>query len=223
LEPKPKNGKTAPTVATKLDPAVEKAKKEELQGVFLVTGGKAVFTKVETGITGATDIEVLSGLKEGDEVIMNPRSTGALLNLPSLPDSTPVVMDEIKRTGRHESPARSIAESRGDGRIDDIGVSDMTPADMVAQYLENDANKDDKLSKQEIAKMDTRLQERLVTADANGDGFLERRELLMVAANAVQQSRGKAKASGDAGPGAGGRRGRGERSQPHGESAGGGV
>ena len=28
-----------------------------------------MFRKVETGITGATDIEVLSGLKEGDEII----------------------------------------------------------------------------------------------------------------------------------------------------------
>ena len=35
----------------------------------MISGGKAVFRKVETGITGATDIEVLSGLKEGDEII----------------------------------------------------------------------------------------------------------------------------------------------------------
>ena len=68
LEPKPANGKAAPVV-TKLDPAAEKAKKEELQGVFVVNGGKAVFQKVETGITGATDIEVLNGLKEGDQII----------------------------------------------------------------------------------------------------------------------------------------------------------
>ncbi len=33
----------------------------------MIAGGKAEFRKVETGITGATDIEVLSGLKEGDE------------------------------------------------------------------------------------------------------------------------------------------------------------
>ena len=55
--------------ATKPDPAAEKAKKEELQGVFVVSGGKAVFQKVETGITGATDIEVLSGLKDGDQIV----------------------------------------------------------------------------------------------------------------------------------------------------------
>ena len=68
LEPKTP-AKTGAEAATKVDPAVEKARKEELQGVFVVSGGKAVFRKVETGITGATDIEVLSGLKEGDEVI----------------------------------------------------------------------------------------------------------------------------------------------------------
>jgi HlyD family secretion protein len=68
LEPKPANGKAAPVV-TKLDPAAEKAKKEEIQGVFVVSGGKAVFKKVETGITGATDIEVLKGLGEGDQII----------------------------------------------------------------------------------------------------------------------------------------------------------
>ena len=50
-------------------PAEEKARKEELQGVFVVNGEKAEFRKLETGITGATDIEVTNGLKEGDEII----------------------------------------------------------------------------------------------------------------------------------------------------------
>ena len=47
----------------------EKAKKEELQGVFVVQNGKAEFKKVSTGITGATDIEVLTGLNEGDQIV----------------------------------------------------------------------------------------------------------------------------------------------------------
>jgi len=55
--------------AAKSDPQAEKAKKEEIQGVFIVKGEKAVFQKVETGITGTTEIEVLKGLQEGDEVI----------------------------------------------------------------------------------------------------------------------------------------------------------
>ena len=49
----------AAQAATKPDPAAEKARKEEIQGVFVVADGKAEFRKVETGITGATDIEVL--------------------------------------------------------------------------------------------------------------------------------------------------------------------
>ena len=47
-----------------------KGKKEDsLQGVFVIRNKKAVFVPVTTGITGTTDIEVLDGLKEGDEVI----------------------------------------------------------------------------------------------------------------------------------------------------------
>jgi HlyD family secretion protein len=68
LEPKSASGSGTQTAA-KLDPAAEKARKEEVQGVFVVSNGQAVFHKVETGITGATDIEVLSGLKESDQII----------------------------------------------------------------------------------------------------------------------------------------------------------
>ena len=67
LEPKPAPG--APVAVKKYTPAEEKARKEEVQGVFVVDNGKAMFRKVETGITGATDIEVLSGLKEGDQIV----------------------------------------------------------------------------------------------------------------------------------------------------------
>jgi HlyD family secretion protein len=67
LEPQPAPG--APVVVKKYTPAEEKVRKEEVQGVFVVENGKAIFHKVETGITGATDIEVLSGLKENDQIV----------------------------------------------------------------------------------------------------------------------------------------------------------
>jgi HlyD family secretion protein len=52
------------------DPASLKAAKEELQGVFVVQAGKAVFREVKTGISGSTDIEVLpGGLHDGDEIV----------------------------------------------------------------------------------------------------------------------------------------------------------
>lgn len=59
-----KPGQRAP-----MTPAQQKTAKEELQGVFVVNNGKAQFRQVQTGITGATDIEVLSGVKDGDQII----------------------------------------------------------------------------------------------------------------------------------------------------------
>ncbi len=44
-------------------------KEDDVQGVFVIRNKKAMFVPVATGITGTTDIEVLDGLKEGDEVI----------------------------------------------------------------------------------------------------------------------------------------------------------
>ena len=52
-----------------MSPAAQKTAKEEEQGVFVVHNGKAAFRQVATGITGATNVQVLSGVKEGDEII----------------------------------------------------------------------------------------------------------------------------------------------------------
>ena len=81
-------GKKAADTTVKLDPAAEKAKKEELTGVFVVENGKAQFHKVETGITGATDIEVLSGLKEGGQII-----TGSYQVIRTIRNETQVKVD----------------------------------------------------------------------------------------------------------------------------------
>jgi HlyD family secretion protein len=86
LEPKPKGAGVQ--AAAKLDPAAEKAKKEEVQGVFVVANGKAVFHKVDTGITGATDIEVTGGLKDGEEIV-----TGTYQVIRTLKNDTSVKID----------------------------------------------------------------------------------------------------------------------------------
>src|SRR5271170_5107092 len=43
--------------------------KLEIQGVFILRNHKAEFVQVDTGIAGTTDIEVIKGLKEGDEIV----------------------------------------------------------------------------------------------------------------------------------------------------------
>src|SRR4029079_11452099 len=46
-----------------------KAKAKEPDGVFLVQKDKAVFKAVKTGVMGDTDIEVLDGVTEGEEIV----------------------------------------------------------------------------------------------------------------------------------------------------------
>jgi len=46
--------------------------KKEAEGVFVIKDGKAAFLPVKTGIAGEKYLEVLSGVKEGDEVIVGP-------------------------------------------------------------------------------------------------------------------------------------------------------
>jgi HlyD family secretion protein len=69
LEPEKDKDKNGNGNSGTVDPAVLKARKEEVQGVFVVSAERAVFKKVETGITGATDIEVLQGLNDGEELV----------------------------------------------------------------------------------------------------------------------------------------------------------
>jgi HlyD family secretion protein len=64
------------------------AKKKDQQGVFVVREGKAVFVPVKTGITGQTEIEVLSGLREGEEII-----TGSYKTLRTIQTDTKVKVD----------------------------------------------------------------------------------------------------------------------------------
>jgi HlyD family secretion protein len=65
-----KDGNSSVTLAAPPPPAPGDPKKEEVQGVFVVNGKKAVFRPVETGISGVTDIEVTKGLQPGDEIVV---------------------------------------------------------------------------------------------------------------------------------------------------------
>ena len=72
-----------PSLASSSDP-----RKVEIQGVFVLRDKKAAFVPVQTGVTGVTDIEVTSGLQEGDEII-----TGNYKALRTLRPGAPVKVD----------------------------------------------------------------------------------------------------------------------------------
>ncbi|HYL75790.1 MAG TPA: efflux RND transporter periplasmic adaptor subunit [Bryobacteraceae bacterium] len=96
LEPPNKNKSVQ--AAAKSDPAAEKAKKEELTGVFVVKNGKAEFLQVTTGITGSTDIEVLTGLNDGDQIV-----TGSYKTIRTLRNFAKVKVDNKVLTVKSES------------------------------------------------------------------------------------------------------------------------
>lgn len=83
LDP-PKDG----GVQASTDRTTEKTRNEEIQGVFIVQNGLAEFRKVDTGITGATDIEVLNGLSDGETII-----TGSYKVLRTIRNSARVKID----------------------------------------------------------------------------------------------------------------------------------
>jgi HlyD family secretion protein len=68
--------------------ASKNKKESEVQGVFVIRDKKAQFVPVWTGITGTTDIEVLSGLKQGDEIV-----TGSYKVLRTVKPGTSVKID----------------------------------------------------------------------------------------------------------------------------------
>jgi HlyD family secretion protein len=63
-------------------------KNDEIQGVFVIRNKKAEFIPVQTGISGTTDIEVLGGLKDGDEIV-----TGSYKVLRTMKPGTSVKID----------------------------------------------------------------------------------------------------------------------------------
>jgi len=70
------------------DAPKDKKNNEEIQGVFVIRNKKAEFVPVQTGISGTTDIEVLSGLKDGDEIV-----TGSYKVLRTMKPGTSVKID----------------------------------------------------------------------------------------------------------------------------------
>src|SRR5262249_4294639 len=71
----PKSAKADNEVHGKESIGTRANKKKEQQGVFIVRDGKTLFVPVTTGITGQTEIEILSGLREGDEIITGSYKT----------------------------------------------------------------------------------------------------------------------------------------------------
>ncbi len=69
-----------------------KAKPDERDGVFVVSANKAAFRLVKMGILGETEVEILDGLKEGDEIV-----TGSYKTLRTLKDGASLKVEQPKK------------------------------------------------------------------------------------------------------------------------------
>lgn len=88
IEKKPEG---SPSPEIKGDLPEPSTKPKTIKGVYILDGNKAKFVEVETGITGEADIQIVTGIKEGDEVITGP---SRILN--TLKDDTVVKRQEKK-------------------------------------------------------------------------------------------------------------------------------
>jgi HlyD family secretion protein len=82
--------------------ALPAAKGPAIQGVYVLKNDhkklRAVFVPVKTGVTGATEIEVLDGLKQNDEIV-----TGRYKILRTLKSGTPVKRDNTPESETDKS------------------------------------------------------------------------------------------------------------------------
>ena len=88
------------TLAASLPASNGDPKKDDVQGVFVVSGKKAIFRPVKTGISGVTDIEVTDGLQPGDEIVV-----GSYKALRTLKPEAPIKVDNTapKKTDDQQS------------------------------------------------------------------------------------------------------------------------
>ncbi len=92
VPPKEKAGEKN-AVSADTDKSAKKSKKKELQGIFIVDkSNKARFTPIETGITGETEIEVIKGLAENQEIV-----TGSYKTIRTLEEGTEVKINNTKK------------------------------------------------------------------------------------------------------------------------------
>ncbi|MBA3334914.1 MAG: efflux RND transporter periplasmic adaptor subunit [Acidobacteria bacterium] len=90
IEKKPE---AAPSPTIQGDSAEISDKPKMIKGVYILDGNKTKFVEIETGITGESDIQIIAGLSEGQEVITGP---SRILNI--LKEDT-VVKRQVKKEG----------------------------------------------------------------------------------------------------------------------------
>lgn len=156
-------------------------------------------TEIKIGATNDKMVTVDEGLAENDEIALNPRSRMDLMDLPEIAD----VENRAELAELAKAPLPKSDSDGAGGAAGGAGGGAMNPEAMVDRTMSsNDKDNDGKLSSDEIGNIPEAFRDRVKSADSNGDGSVERAELL-AAMKKMAAARGGGR-GGPGGPGAGG-------------------
>jgi hypothetical protein len=168
--------------------------------------------EVEVGGNNSQMALILTGLNEGENVVMNPGANKDLMELPEVKldkrieiseDQAEAAVADAKKEKKDEAKAgggRPQGGGAGGGGRPDAA----TIAGFVMQR--SDKNSDGKLDKDEVAGLDDRSKSWAATADTDGDGDISKDEVVEAMKKAMKSWGG----------GGGGRGGRGGGGRPSG-------
>ncbi len=169
---------------------------------------------VEAKIGGTNDktVTIIEGLTDGDSVVLDPRNYLDLMKLPDIPEDTDrskmaeMAKDVKKAAGNGAAAVAGAAPGGGDNSKGkgSAGGYDVEAA-VDRTFAEVDKDNDGKLSSAEIDTIEESRRDRTKSADANGDGVVERKELVQSVKKRAASFKGKGKGGpGGGGPGGGG-------------------
>ncbi len=169
--------------------------------------------EVKIGASNEKMVTIDSGLEEGEEVVLNPRSHLNMMKLPEIEDVVDrEALEEIaknapaKKEGAPPTGGAAVAKGGPGGGAGGPG-GEMSAARMVDMTLErNDKNSDGELTTDEIDQMDSRFKDSIKQADTDSDGKVTKAELTVAMGKVVARMK-QMGAGGPGGPPGGGQGG----------------
>jgi HlyD family secretion protein len=166
----------------------------ETKGRFfclLKVGDRWETREVQVGSSNDSFMTIVSGLDEGERVVLNPRAYADWLELPDMPDPAPAD-SPTELAGQPGAMAGDRAQP-GEGGPTDGNPSPAGPGggfDPTRIFSMLDTDGDGMISAEELAKVPEEQRARVAASDLDGDGKITREEF-MKAMKAAGGSAGK--------------------------------
>jgi HlyD family secretion protein len=153
-------------------------------------GGAWDTVEIQIGATNDEMVTIDEGLVEGDVVALNPRKHLDIMVLPEVEEVTD--REKLIEIGaKAGEPVKPVAESppaAGGPGAGGPGGAAFNPQMIVDRVFAADTDGDGKLAGDELKALDERMRSRVSEYDTNGDGALEKSEVLQSIKKRMQQA-----------------------------------